>query len=207
MLHIARRALWWLRSPQGVKYTRYFLGSVITTVISFLTLTILYGVVHRWGAVTCTVIANVVATVPAYWLNRTWTWGKTGKSDTWREVVPFWVASLAGIAISMVTAAWAADLARAHHFHRLGQTVLVDGANLAAYGVLFIGKYLLFERLFLAAERRRLARRSGAPEATLSIADAAAPSAGGATAPRPHGPLGEPGPALAFDEPVAAGID
>jgi len=171
MLHVARRALWWLRTPQGVKYTRYFLGSVITTVISFVTLTILFGVVHRWGAVTCTVIANVVATIPAYWLNRTWTWGKTGRSDTWREVLPFWVASLAGIAISMVTAAMAADFAQVHHIHRFGQTVLVDGANLAAYGVLFIGKYLLFERLFLSAERRRqLQALSEPPRATAELA-------------------------------------
>jgi len=171
MLHVARRALWWLRTPQGVKYTRYFLGSVITTVISFVTLTILFGVVHRWGAVTCTVIANVVATIPAYWLNRTWTWGKTGRSDTWREVLPFWVACLAGIAISMVTAAMAADFARVHHIHRFGQTVLVDGANLAAYGVLFIGKYLLFERLFLSAERRRqLQALSEPPRATAELA-------------------------------------
>jgi putative flippase GtrA len=203
MLHIARRALWWLQSSQGVKYTRYFLGSVITTVISFLTLTILYGVVHRWGAVTCTVIANVVATIPAYWLNRTWTWGKTGKSDTWREVVPFWVASLAGIAISMVTAAWAADLARAHHLHRLGQTVLVDGANLAAYGVLFIGKYLLFERLFLAAERRR---RAGADDLRAgSVPEGLAPVAPAARTALASGPA--PSDTLPLEEAVTASVD
>jgi len=144
---------------QRTKLFRYVAGSVITTIVSFGVLTLVYGVFRWWGAVPSTVFANVVATVPAYWLNRTWTWGKAGRSDLWREVVPFWVLSIAGIAISIVTAALAADLGRSHHLHRMTEVVVVDGANLAAYGVLFIGKYLVFNRLFRVAESIRSARQ------------------------------------------------
>lgn len=154
-----------LRSPLGVKLYRYVMGSVITTVVSFGVLTLVYGVLRLWGAVPSTVFANVVATVPAYWLNRTWTWGKAGRSDLWREVLPFWVLSIAGIVISMGTAALAADFARAHHLGHLAAIVVVDGANLAAYGTLFIGKYLIFERLFQVAEAVRAGRRGGDPAA------------------------------------------
>lgn len=143
---------------QRTKFFRYVAGSVITTIVSFGVLTLVYGVFRWWGAVPSTVFANVVATVPAYWLNRTWTWGKAGRSDLWREVVPFWVLSIAGIAISMVTASLAADFGRSHHLHRMTEVVVVDGANLAAYGVLFIGKYLVFNRLFRVAESMRTAR-------------------------------------------------
>jgi len=161
--------LWaFYRSPKGTKLFRYVMGSVITTIVSFAVLTLVFGVFHWWGAVASTVFANVVATVPAYWLNRTWTWGKAGRSDLWREVIPFWVLSILGIAISMVTASLAADLGRDHHLHQLLELVVVDGANLAAYGVLFIGKYLVFNRLFKMAESLR---SSTAPEGWAGPAD------------------------------------
>ena len=34
------------------------------------------------------ILANVLATIPSYWLNRRWVWGKGGKSHFWREVGP-----------------------------------------------------------------------------------------------------------------------
>gem|GEM_PF-254253 len=147
--------LWaFYRSPLGVKLYRYVMGSVITTVVSFSVLTLVFGVLHLWGAVACTVFANVVATVPGYWLNRNWTWGKTGRSDVWREVAPFWILSVVGIAIAMGTATLAADYSRAHDLHSLASTAVVDGANLVAFGLLFVGKYLVFNRMFEAVARR-----------------------------------------------------
>ena len=45
--------------------------------------------------------ANVIAVccgiVPSYFANRHWVWGRAGRSDFVREVVPFWVLSLAGL--------------------------------------------------------------------------------------------------------------
>ncbi|MDA8073456.1 MAG: GtrA family protein [Actinomycetota bacterium] len=175
-----RYGLEWLwafyRSPQGKKLYRYVMGSVITTVVSFAVLTVVYGVFRWWGAVASTVFANVVATVPAYWLNRTWTWGKGGRSDLWREVMPFWVLSVAGIAISMVTADLAAELGRAHDLHHLVEIVVVDGANLAAYGVLFIGKYLVFDRLFRVAESVRAGQSRQAAGASRLLRGASSPA-------------------------------
>jgi len=157
MGYIPRRCWAFYRSPLGRKLYRYVMGSVITTIISFGVLTLVYGVLHLWGAVISTVFANVVATVPAYWLNRTWTWGKAGRSDPWAEVMPFWVLSIIGIAASIGTAQIASDLTRQHHLEGLTATVLVDAANLFAYGVLFVGKYLVFNRLFAVASQRHRA--------------------------------------------------
>lgn len=170
-----------LRSPLGVKLYRYVMGSVITTVVSFGVLTLVYGVLRLWSAVPSTVFANVVATVPAYWLNRTWTWGKAGRSDLWREVLPFWVLSILGIVISMGTAAVAGDVARTHHLGHLASIVVVDGANLAAYGTLFIGKYLVFERLFRAAEAVRSARRAPEPVVADAVTQVPAPATAAST--------------------------
>jgi len=142
------------RSPLGTKLIRYVMGSVITTAVSFAVLTFVFGVVHLWGAVACTVFANVVATVPGYWLNRNWTWGNSGRSDLWREVAPFWILSVVGIALAMGTATLAADYSRAHDLGPLAATIVVDGANLVAFGVLFVGKYLVFNRMFEAVAAR-----------------------------------------------------
>jgi len=177
MGYIPRRCWAFYRSPLGKKLYRYVMGSVITTVISFGVLTLVYGVLHLWGAVLSTVFANVVATVPAYWLNRTWTWGKAGRSDPWAEVTPFWVLSIIGIAASMGTAQIASDLTRQHHLEGLTATILVDAANLFAYGVLFVGKYLVFNRLFaVASQRHRSGSESGAaamvPAAALQVVEA-----------------------------------
>ena len=51
-------------------------------------------------AVAANVVANVVATVPSYVLNRRWVWGRGGRSHFWREVMPFWVLSFIGLAFS-----------------------------------------------------------------------------------------------------------
>ncbi|MFC0081404.1 GtrA family protein [Aciditerrimonas ferrireducens] len=138
----------WLTSPRGRKLSRYFLGSVICTGVSFGTLTLVYGVFRLWTQVPSTLFANLVATVPSYYLNRNWTWGRSGRGDLWREMLPFWVASIVGILASMAGAQGARDLSLDLHLHHLLSTVAVDGANVATYGVLWIAKYLFFNVLF-----------------------------------------------------------
>ena len=48
-----------------------------------------------------------MASVPAYYLNRTWAWGKSGRSHVFQEVVPFWTMTPIGITISIGTASLA----------------------------------------------------------------------------------------------------
>ena len=72
------------------------------------------------------VIATAIATVPSYYLNRTWAWGKTGKSHLMREVVPFWVIAAVSIVLSTVVVGWAdhealaPPLPQARDAHRRG---------------------------------------------------------------------------------------
>ena len=78
--------------------------SVITTIIS---LTMLAAATAGFGleAWMANVLATAVATVPSYHLNRRWTWGKRDASDLWREVMPFWVLSFAGLVLSTIAVA------------------------------------------------------------------------------------------------------
>src|SRR5213080_1599719 len=82
--------------------------STVSCVLSFASATAAFGI-PAWFA---NVIATSLATGPSYYLNRRWTWGKTDASDPWREVLPFWILSFAGLALSTiavgVTDAWTA---------------------------------------------------------------------------------------------------
>jgi putative flippase GtrA len=135
-------------TPEGLKVLRYTLVSVISALTSLVILTIVYGVLRLWGEVVSTLFANVMAGIPSYILNRRWVWGKSGRSHVWREILPFWVMSLTGIGFALYTASLAHNYADAHHLQHLARTVLVVGANVAAFGILWILKFLILNRLF-----------------------------------------------------------
>lgn len=141
--------LWaWLHTPEGIKISRYLMVSVITTGVSFFVLLIVYGVLQLWSEVPSTIFANVVATFPSYWLNRNWAWGKSGRSHLTREVVPFWAMACAGIAVSIVGASLAKAIGTKLQFSHVEQTALVLAANVISFGVFWILKLMLFNRLF-----------------------------------------------------------
>lgn len=122
--------------------------SAISALTSLVILTIVYGVFRLWTEVPSTLFANVLAGIPSYLLNRQWVWGKSGRSHLWREIVPFWVMSLVGIVFALFTASLAHNFADTHHLHHLVRTVLVVGANVAAFGILWILKFIILNRLF-----------------------------------------------------------
>ena len=145
----AVRKLWRLAgTPEGLKIIKYTTVSVISALTSLIVLTIVYGVLQLWSPVPSTLFANVVAGVPSYILNRRWVWGKSGRSHWWREILPFWVMSLTGIGFALFTANAAKNFANAHHLHHVARTILVVGANISAFGILWLLKFLILNRLF-----------------------------------------------------------
>jgi putative flippase GtrA len=132
-----------------VKVVRYTLVSVISAVTSLVLLTIVFGVLRLWSEVVSTLFANVMAGIPSYFLNRQWVWGKSGRSHIWREIVPFWVMSITGIGFALYAASLAQAFANSHHLQHLARTVLVIGANVAAFSILWLLKFLILNRLFV----------------------------------------------------------
>lgn len=127
---------------------RYTATSVICVVISEFVLTIL-GLLG-WTAFGAVLTATAISTVPSYELNRKWAWGKSGKSHMGKEVVPFWVLAFIGLAFSL----WAVDLAqsvaRHHHLSTVLRTGVLDAAFIGSYGILWIGKFLIFNKILFA---------------------------------------------------------
>jgi putative flippase GtrA len=124
------------RSPQGIKAIRYTLTSVISVVISQSILAFTFGALH-WTARSANITAVAISAVPSYVLNRRWAWGKRGKSHFWKEVAPFWILAFLGLAFST----WAADWAETE-FNR--NAIAVNLAALGAFGVLWVGKFIVF---------------------------------------------------------------
>ena len=141
--------LWaWLHTHEGKKIFRYLMVSVISTGVSFFVLFIVYGVLQLWTEVPSTIFANVVAAFPSYWLNRNWAWGKSGRSHLTKEILPFWLMGAAGIAFSIIGATIARNIGQEHHLDHLDQTALVLLANVVSFGVFWVLKLMLFNRVF-----------------------------------------------------------
>ena len=141
--------LWEKReTPEAVHLFKYSMVSVISTIVSFGVLFLVFGVLKLWGAVGSTVFANAVATIPSYYLNRKWVWGKGGRSHLTKEIIPFWSLSAVGIFVSIFGAAAARHLSKVHHLSHLEQTALVLAANLMSFGIFWILKFLIFNRIF-----------------------------------------------------------
>lgn len=143
----------WSRSPMGYKAIRYSAVSVICLVISLAVLSLTYGVLRLASAVDCTIIATAVSTVPSYTLNRRWVWRREGRSHMWKEVVPFWTLAAASFAFSLYAVALADGIAGRAHLSHLWRSILVDVAQLAAYGILWVGKFVILNRLLFADGR------------------------------------------------------
>ncbi len=142
----------WLHTHEGRKLFRYTMVSAISTAVSFVVLALVYGVLRLWTEVPSTVFANAVATFPSYWLNRTWAWGKTGRSHLTKEVAPFWAMSAAGIAFSIIGASVARHIGQRYHLPHLEQTVIVLVANVMSFGIFWVLKLMVFNRVFKVSE-------------------------------------------------------
>jgi putative flippase GtrA len=144
----------------GRRMLRYSLVSLVSIAVSQAVLMAVFGALHGTARL-ANVVACAAGTVPSYYLNRSWAWGRRGRSHLWKEVVPFWVLAFLGLAFST----WAADLGstlagQADASHAV-TTAVVMGSSLLAFGVLWVGKFAIFNALLFA--ERPQPRHLGAP--------------------------------------------
>jgi putative flippase GtrA len=136
----------------GRKFLKYSAVSVISVVVTQAVLVACVGMLG-WSAAWSNITAVCVGSVPAYLLNRAWTWGKSGKSHLVKEVLPFWGMALAGLGLST----WLVVLAERYW---PASTLAVSLANLLAFGILWFGKFAVLEEILFKHEH---GRHAGAP--------------------------------------------
>ena len=92
-------------------------------------------------------LATAIAAVPNYEMNRKWAWGKTGRSHLWKEVAPFWGLAFLGWGTSTVSVYFMEKYAKHHHFSHLLQTTTVAIVFVGAFGVLWVAKFIIFNKV------------------------------------------------------------
>jgi putative flippase GtrA len=137
------------RAPVG-RIIRSLAVSGITTSLS---LTIL-AVLTRFD-LTSPAVANVVATVagiaPSFALNRRWAWHRTHRGHLTREVAPFWGYCLLALVLSTIAVARAAAWADAIDVRPGTRTAIILAANVTTFGALWVGQFLLLDKLLFRA--------------------------------------------------------
>jgi putative flippase GtrA len=134
--------------------------SVLNVLLGETLLALAFGFWH-WSARLATLFATGVATFPAYFLSRTWVWGRRGRSSFAREILPFWALAFLGLGLAV----WAAGLAETFARHltamRGAETVVVMSSTLAAFGVVWVARFVILDAVLFRASAESVASGRG----------------------------------------------
>jgi putative flippase GtrA len=133
------------------KILRYGTISVVSTGISLSCLFVFY----RWIGLSPTwsnILATCIATVPYYYLNRMWVFKKSGRSHLTKEVLPFWTIAFVSLILSTLAVKFAGSQVHSISSKNVRGAILV-AANFATYGILWIAKFVVFNRFLFNSER------------------------------------------------------
>ncbi len=137
------------RTEAGMRAIRYSATSLICVAITQVLIIVFYKGV-RLNEVESNLAATMLTSIPAFALNKYWVWGKRGKAHLRREVLPFWLFTVAGWALST-----GAVYLAAHHVgdpHSSLRTISVMAASITGFGVLWILKYLFLDKIMFGDE-------------------------------------------------------
>lgn len=136
-------------------FLRYGAGSLVAMACSELVLIGAYN--FGAGPQTAAILAWAAGALPNYVLNRRWAWRVQSQTrgEQVRELALYWVITLATAVLAVLattaTDAWIKGTVTS----RGEQSVLLAAAYLLAYGVVFVAKFVLFDRLVFSDRRSR----------------------------------------------------
>lgn len=153
-------------ATDNLKIIKYSAVSVVSIVVTFI---VQFACLHLfelkagWSAV----CASTCGAVPSYYLNRTWVWGKSGRSHLTKEVIPFWIMFFIGLVFSIGASSLADVISKNAGWSMGFRNVFIPAASIFAYAVLWMLKYVLFNKILFASHPEdldpALDGRSGLP--------------------------------------------
>ena len=81
----------------------------------------------------------------------------------WREIVPFWVMSFIGLVFSTVCVYFAEQWAEDRDLTKARTALLLNMASLFAFGILWIGKFVIINRLLFHRDHHAAASEDDVP--------------------------------------------
>lgn len=112
--------------------------SVIGVTITQVLLVVFVGIFDR-DPVGSNVAAVSLCSLPVFLLNKRWVWNHDGKVSLRREVLPFWVFTLAGLLLSTGLVALAHSASDSQ--------LLVMAASIGGFGILWVAKFLFLDQV------------------------------------------------------------
>ena len=91
-----------------------------------------------WSGLVSNLVAFLIANIPVYHLNRSWVWDRYGPSRWGRELLPFWLVSLAGLALSSLTVGLVDRVTDNGWF--------ITAASVGAFGTVWLVKYAVCDK-------------------------------------------------------------
>ncbi|MGW7681286.1 GtrA family protein [Kribbella sp. NPDC054772] len=122
-------------------WAKYSASSVVATVVSQLAFALCYW--FGTAALVATLVAWLAGAVPNYVLNRRWTWGRSGQK------LPYTLIVIGSAVTAALVTSLTDHLVRGLDSH-VWKTLWVTGSYFATYALLFIVKFVLFDRLVFA---------------------------------------------------------
>lgn len=132
------------KSDAGQRALRYSATSLICVAITQVLIILFYRVM-KMEAVWANLAATMLTSIPAFILNKYWVWGKRGRAHMRREVIPFWLFTVAGWILSTGSVAIVNDHVGTPHSTLRTLSVMV--ASIAGFGVLWVLKYLFLDKV------------------------------------------------------------
>jgi putative flippase GtrA len=149
-----------LRAQVAATLGKFAVGSLIATLVSLLTFTLCYGVAAL-PAFGSGVLAFVAGSIPAYLVNRYWTWqGGPGRNvAAGHRLLPYYTVMIGCALASSGLTALADDFIRPLLAGDVARTVVVDACYLASFGLMFAVKFVALDRIVFARNRARAGQR------------------------------------------------
>jgi putative flippase GtrA len=138
----------------GPRFGKFVGASAVSTAISQLTLMGVYGL-GGLDATLAGVCAFAAGAVPNFLINRRWAWRRSGTPPLVREVLPYLAVIVAGGLLSTGLITLADHLLQPVLANRGFRTLALDGVYVASYGLLFVVKFLILDRLVFRGEPPR----------------------------------------------------
>ncbi len=136
------------RTEAGRRMIRYASTSLMMVALTQVLIVVFYRGFH-WKEVPSNLAATMLTSIPAYTLNKYWVWGKKGRPHMRREVIPFWVFTVAGWALSTGMVALASGIGDPHSLLR---TLAVMVSSVAGFGILWVLKYLFLDKIMFGTD-------------------------------------------------------
>ena len=137
-----------LRGETGRRFVRFVLVAFAAVVSSQLALVIFLDAAHI-GAGTSGVLAAIVGAAVSYVLSR-WAWERKGKPHVLKEVLPFWIVSVAAWIVLGLATKLGVHFAGSQPRGGLDWHLVVNGTYLAANVLTFLARFVIFHYVLFA---------------------------------------------------------